>query len=66
MTILSLAGGVLTANHSGGVTAVLDTDAKLDAFLAANPDFFVSSDIDFPEEYTSDPAVLALVARVRS
>ncbi len=66
MTILSLTNGLLTAHHRGGPTAILDTEAKVEAFLAANPEFFVSSDLDFPEEYTTDPAVLALVARVRS
>ena len=65
MTLLSLDNGKLTVyDKDDNVSFVIDTDAKMDAFLAAVPDFFVSSSIDFPTEYTSDPATLALVARL--
>jgi hypothetical protein len=62
--ILSLDNGKLVAYDRNDAPLVLDTDAKLDAFLAANDEFLVSSSIDFPTEYTSDPVVLALVARL--
>jgi hypothetical protein len=64
--LLSIVDGKLVVyDRHDNISAVIDTDAKLDAFLAANDEFLVSSSIDFPTEYTSDPVVLALVARVR-
>lgn len=62
---LTIEDGKLTAIEDGGARVVIDTDAKLDALLTLHEDFLVSSSIDFPTEYTSDPVVLALVARIR-
>lgn len=40
----------------------IDSEAKLEALFEGGDDVACSSSIDFPEEHTADPQVLALVA----
>jgi hypothetical protein len=68
-TFLTIDKGRLVADVStvldGDPSWVEVTSVEHLAALAGEDGFVVSSSIDFPEEYTSDPAVLALVAALR-
>lgn len=49
------------------VTEVIESRAQWDRIMRerGNPDVICSSAIDFPEDFTDDPAVLALVADIK-
>lgn len=74
MTILTMEGGQLVANrmangHRVNQTVIRDmADYQAVIVLSQTADdgmVMASSSCDFPEEYTSDPAVIALCREIR-
>jgi len=66
MTILTIVSGSLVAVKHGVVTANIDSMADVLRVQAADYSLSVSSSVDFPEEYTSNPKVIALCREIRS
>jgi len=64
---LTIEGGKLVryTNNSDDAIDVPNLEALTKLFVPGETDVLVSSSIDFPTEYTSDPAVLALVNVLR-
>jgi hypothetical protein len=59
---LTITGGkLMAADEPTGTPVEVTTAAELAAVTATTDGVWCSSSIDFPEEHTSDPNVLALV-----
>jgi len=65
--LLTIDGGKLVVKDMGDggiVVAVLNSVGDFN--IAAKANLMVSSTVDFPEEYTDDPAVIALARAIRN
>jgi hypothetical protein len=61
MIILDIENGKLVQIGKDDIARVISTAQDLERLLRQDVDISRSSSLDFPEEYTSDPIVLALV-----
>jgi hypothetical protein len=61
MTFLTIENGQFVAYDNADHQTVISTAQELEVLLRRDEDISRSSSLDFPEEYTTDPIVLALV-----
>jgi hypothetical protein len=67
MKILTFDDGKLVVKEHGTVVARITSIEEFNAACAANDGrMMCSSSVDFPHEYTTDPALIALCAEIRS
>jgi hypothetical protein len=63
--VMTFRGGLLVLEGPSGVVAT-GLEAVRARLWRGGDEVFCSSGIDFPDEHTSDPAVLAYCAKIRS
>lgn len=67
ITLLTIEDNKIVAKRSGMTVAVITSLADLSTLREKYGNrTYASSSLDFPEEYTSDPAVIELAQSIRS